>query len=38
MQWLIDMTNSIWFYIIGIVVLLGLGGLLIVLRNRQPED
>jgi LPXTG-motif cell wall-anchored protein len=31
-------TDSWWFYIIGTIVLLGLIGLLIVMRNKKDED
>jgi LPXTG-motif cell wall-anchored protein len=33
-----DFIGSFWFFAVGIVVLLGLVGLLLVMRNRRPED
>jgi len=33
-----EFIGSFWFFVIMIVLLLGLVGLLIILRNRRPED
>jgi len=33
-----DFIGSFWFFVIGVIVLLGLVGLLIVLRNKRDED
>jgi hypothetical protein len=33
-----EFIGSFWFFVIMIVVLLALVGLLLVLRNRRPED
>jgi hypothetical protein len=33
-----DFIGSFWFFVIMIVLLLALVGVLLVLRNRRPED
>ena len=33
-----EFFGSFWFFVIGIVVLIGLVGLLLVLRNKRDED
>jgi hypothetical protein len=33
-----DFIGSFWFFVIMIVLLLGLVGVLIILRNRRQED
>lgn len=33
-----DFFGSFWFFVIGVVVLIGLVGLLLVLRNKRDED
>jgi hypothetical protein len=33
-----DFIGSFWFFVIGIIFLLGLVGVLIVMRNKKDED